>query len=151
MIGTTNPDQYLLPESVLSVAIVVHTFNYAYHHDHCCAAVFNHLRWLSEPSSHFLHAAAAATTHITYRSFLRIENICAYRMLLQVSLGGMTFDFADTGGLEDGADEPWKAPRGDDRNQAYIGVQTYDTAVESNSVLCASALPSPAITRALRV
>ncbi|CAM9762087.1 unnamed protein product [Pylaiella littoralis] len=29
-----------------------------------------------------------------------------------VSLGGMTFDFADTGGLEDGADEPWKAPRG---------------------------------------
>eukprot|EP00752_Nemacystus_decipiens_P003942 g3610.t1 len=29
-----------------------------------------------------------------------------------VSLGGMTFDFADTGGLEDGADEPWKAPPG---------------------------------------
>lgn len=25
----------------------------------------------------------------------------------------MTFDFADTGGLEDGADEPWKAPPGD--------------------------------------
>ncbi|CAM9317858.1 unnamed protein product [Ectocarpus sp. 4 AP-2014] len=29
-----------------------------------------------------------------------------------VSLGGMTFDFADTGGLEDGADEPWKGPPG---------------------------------------
>lgn len=39
---------------------------------------------------------------------------CAGRSLYRkVSFGGMEFDFADTGGLEDGADRPCKAPRGD--------------------------------------
>ena len=35
----------------------------------------------------------------------------------------MTFDFADTGGLEDGADEPWKAPPGDHRRWSLLSAR----------------------------
>lgn len=31
---------------------------------------------------------------------------------IQVSFAGMEFDLTDTGGLEDGADQPWKGPPG---------------------------------------
>lgn len=64
-----------------------------------------------------LYHYSVATTH----------NPPRIHYLSQVSFGGMTFDFADTGGLEDGADEPWKAPPGIGRkpraNNRYLDKQ----------------------------
>ncbi|CAM9177357.1 unnamed protein product [Ascophyllum nodosum] len=54
-----------------------------------------------------------------------------------VTLGGMTFDFADTGGLEDGADEPCKAPPGTPHPgmPQVVLKKTEETIAESDIVL----------------